>query len=95
MNLNALQILIAGGESLTLELKKSTAKKDISTVKETGLIRAAAQSQALLHRKVSPLRGVIQPNTPSALRLDSTRALASADLVEAFTQLSVGASALR
>ena len=87
MNLSDIQILIVGGESLPLELKKSTAEKDISTVKEIGLIRAAAQSQAHQYCKVSPLR--------SALRLDSTRALASADLVEDFTQLSVGACAVR
>lgn len=93
MNLNALQILIAGGKSLTLELKKSTAEKDIATVKETGLICATAQAQGPLHCKGSLLLGVIQRNAPRALRLDS--ALASIDLVEDFTHLSVGASALR
>lgn len=55
----------------------------ISTVKETELIRASAQSHALLQYKVSPLHGVIQPKTPST------------NLVENFTQLSVEASALR
>lgn len=93
MNLKALQFLVAGGDSLNLELKKSTFKKGISTAKKPGQLRAVAQTQALLLCKGGFVGGVIPRITHSTLPLDS--ALTGADLVEDLTQRPVRASSLR